>query len=84
MYIHVYVNMCMNDHEHQQLIEWVLQQVGATNPYNRLHENKKSEYYIYQSGYLAAYLASLMREDPFVYRRFKDHVTKGRLKRRSK
>lgn len=72
----------MTSKEHEQLVEWILEQVAVTNPYNRFHENKKSEFYIYQSGFLAAYLASLMREDPFVYRRFKQHAEKRRLKRR--
>jgi hypothetical protein len=74
----------MSDREQQQLVEWILEQVGVTNPYNRFHENKKSEFYIYQAGYLAAYLASLMREDPYVYKRFKDHVAKQRLRPKSK
>ena len=64
----------MTSKEHRDLSEWILQQVGSENPYNRLNENKKNEYYLYQQGYLASYLASLMREDPFIYKRFKQHV----------
>lgn len=74
----------MTDKEHRELAAWILDQVAVTNPYNRFHENKLGEFYIYQSGYLAAYLASLMREDPYVYKRFKEHVAKGQLKRGSK
>lgn len=64
----------MTSKEHEQLVELVLEQIAGTNPYNRFNENKKTEFYIYQSGFLAAYLASLMREDPFVYKRFQAHV----------
>ena len=56
------------------MAHWILDQVGSVNPYNKQGENSKSEYYIYEGGFLAAYLASLMVEDPFVYRRFEQHI----------
>lgn len=60
--------------QQQQLSQWILDQVATVNPYNRLGQNIKSEYQLYQSGYLAAYLASLMREDPWIQKRFAAHV----------
>lgn len=69
----------MTSKEQRDLSEWIMSQVGAVNPYNRLNENRKDEYYLYQTGFLASYLASLMREDPYIYKRFKSHV-EGRKK----
>ena len=60
--------------QQQQLAEHVLNCVGSVNPYNRQGENNTQEYNIYQSGFLAAYLASLMLEDPWVLKRFEQHV----------
>ena len=73
--------MCMASKEQEDFAKWILEQVGTTNPYGRDHANKKSEYYIYQSGFLASYLAALMREDPFIARRFKDHIKNRKLRR---
>jgi len=56
------------------MANWVLDQVGSVNPYNRQGENSTQDYNIYQSGFLAAYLASLMLEDPWVLKRFEQHV----------
>jgi hypothetical protein len=56
------------------LAYWILDQVGTVNPYNRQGENSKSEYYIYEQGFLAAYLASLMLEDPWHVKRFERHI----------
>ena len=64
----------MATRQQRDLANWVLQQVGTVNPYNRQGENLKSEFYLYQGGFLAAYLASLMREDPFILRRFERHI----------
>lgn len=58
---------------HQRLIDNILELTGRTNPYNRSGLNIKSEFYIYQMGYLASYLASLCEEDPYIYKRFKQH-----------
>lgn len=60
--------------QQKDMAYWILEQVGTVNPYNRRGENLKNEYYIYQGGYLAAYLASLMEEDPWLRRRFEQHV----------
>lgn len=64
----------MASKEQHDLAKWILEQVGSMNPYGKGFANKKSEYYIYQSGFLAAYIASLIREDPFIARRFKNHI----------
>ena len=66
----------MTTKEQRDLANWILEQVGTANPYRRSRENRKSEFYIYQGGYLAGYLASLMLEDPFIAHRFKRHVAK--------
>lgn len=54
--------------------EQLLDLVGMINPYNRQGENDNTLYNIYTAGFLAAYLASLMREDPYVYKRFYKHI----------
>jgi hypothetical protein len=56
------------------LANWVLDQIGQINPYNRQGTNSKSEYYIYESGFLAAYLSSLMLNDPWERKRFEQHI----------
>jgi hypothetical protein len=60
--------------QQQQLAEHVLNCVGSVNPYNRQGENSEQDYNTYQSGFLAAYLASLMLEDPWVLKRFEQHI----------
>ncbi len=60
--------------QQKDLALWVLEQVGNVNPYNRQGENSKSEYYIYEGGFLAAYLASLMLNDPWERKRFEQHI----------
>lgn len=60
--------------QQQQMAQWVLDQVGSVNPYNKQSLNSPLQYQIYNSGYLAAYLSSLMREDPYIQRRFSDHI----------
>ncbi len=68
----------------QQTVDSILSLAGMTNPYNRSGANSKSEYYIYQMGYLASYLASLCEEDPFVYRKFKTHCEEQLERKRRK
>jgi hypothetical protein len=53
---------------------WILEQVGSVNPYNKQAANSKDQYNIYQGGFVAAYLASLMVEDPWMRKRFEQHV----------
>ena len=53
---------------------WILDQIGSVNPYNWQGEIRKSEYYIYESGFVAAYLASLMIDDPWERKRFEQHI----------
>jgi hypothetical protein len=64
--------------EQQRYAQWVLDQVASVNPYNRQQANSREQFEIYQSGYLAAYLSSLMREDPFIQRRFSNHIHKNK------
>ncbi len=52
----------------------ILTLVGQINPYNRQRDNDTTLYNLYTAGFLAAYLASLMREDPYIYKRFYKHI----------
>lgn len=56
----------------------ILDTIGVVNPYNRHAANQIKEYWIYQAGFSAAFLASLMEEDPWIARRFKAHVEEAR------
>ena len=56
------------------MANWILDQVGSVNPYNRQGENSVNEYNLYQGGFVAAYLASLMIADPWERKRFEQHV----------
>jgi hypothetical protein len=60
--------------QQQDMANWVLDQVGSVNPYNRQSANNKDQYNLYQGGFVAAYLASLMMEDPWVRKRFEQHI----------
>ena len=71
----------MTSKQHREMAQWITDMVGQTNPYGRGQANRKSEYYIYQMGFLASYMASLMEEDPFVARRFAQHIKKQEAKR---
>ena len=68
----------MASKEQQEIARWILEYVGTVNPYNRRLDNRKSEYYIYQGGFLAGYLASLFEEDPHMFRQFKKHIQSKR------
>lgn len=74
--------------EHRKRADYIIDLTGLVNPYNRQGSNSKSEFYIYNMGFLASYLASLAEEDPFILRRYKKHVEElyeqqRRSKRRS-
>ena len=71
----------MASKQQQDHAQWILEQVGSVNPYGKGLENKKSEYYIYQGGFLAAYMASLMLEDPFIAKRFERHIAHQKKQR---
>ena len=60
--------------QQSDMANWILDQIGTVNPYNRQGENRKSEYYIYEGGFVAAYLASLMINDPWERKRFEQHI----------
>jgi hypothetical protein len=68
----------MTDQTQRRRTDEILDLVGTVNPYNRQGTNLKSEFYIYNMGFLASYLSSLMEEDPFILRRFKEHVKQRR------
>ncbi len=58
----------------REYAQWILQEVGRVNPYNRQAQNLPVEYHLYNSGYLAAYLGSLLSEDIILRRQFEQHV----------
>jgi LAS superfamily LD-carboxypeptidase LdcB len=66
----------LSTQQQQREAQWLLEQVAKVNPYNRQQANSKEEFYIYQSGFLASYLVSLMREDHFIQQRFLRHLDK--------
>lgn len=57
--------------EQKEYCDAVIAHLRSINPHNA-QEGRVG--YVYASGFLAAYLASLMVEDPFVYKRFKRHI----------
>lgn len=59
---------------HDQYAEYIIDSIAKINPYNRSGENSKSEYYIYQMGFLASYLASTLEHAPYKFKQFKQHV----------
>ena len=56
---------------HKQYTDAIIDSLRSINPHNA-EEGRIG--YVYASGFLAAYLASLMREDPYVYKRFIKHI----------
>ena len=60
--------------QHRERAQWILEQVGRVNPYRRQQENRKSEFYIYQGGFLAGFLASLMESEPGILHDFRRHI----------
>ncbi len=62
----------------------ILDTIAVVNPYNRHAANQINEYWIFQAGFSAAFLASLMEEDPFIARRFRQHVEEVRHGARKK
>lgn len=62
--------------QHRDHAQWVIDQVSSINPYRRQELNEASEFAIYNTGFLASYLTSLMREDPYIRKRFIKHIAK--------
>lgn len=61
----------MRDPRHNMRTEKLLEDLAQVNPYNRLGENKHNAYYLYQMGFLASFLVTLMEEDSLVAARFR-------------
>lgn len=56
---------------HDEYVRAITQNIQQINP----HTNNEGRIgYIYSSGFLASYLASLMVEDPWAYKRFVRHI----------
>lgn len=62
--------------QHRDHAQWVIDQVSSINPYRRQELNEAQEFAIYNTGFLASYLTSLMREDPYIRKRFINHIAK--------
>ena len=52
----------------------ILADLSRVNPYTK---RDGMIAYLYAAGFLAGYLASLAEEDPFIYKRFKNHIDKS-------
>lgn len=61
----------MQTKEQAYYTQAISQAIARVNPYNSRDNNLG---YIWASGFLAAYLASLAAEDPFVYKRLIKHL----------
>ena len=55
----------------KQRAEWILDSISHINPYRRQLQNRKSEYYLWQMGWLAGHLASILEDDPIRAREFR-------------
>ena len=64
----------MADKKTKEIAEYILASIGSVNPYNRSGQNLKSEYYIYEMGFLAGVLASIYKNDPILFREFREHI----------
>ncbi len=62
------------DH-HRALTDQILRDLARVNPYT---SQERDHAYVYATGFLASYLASLSEEDPWVYKRFKRHIEENR------
>lgn len=69
--------------KHHEHAKWVIEQVSSVNPHRRQEQNNANEFSVYNTGFLAGYLASLMREDPYIERRFLKHVDGIRNRKRT-
>ncbi len=68
----------MPSKQHENYCNQILRDIAKVNPYTR--EDGRIAY-VYATGFLAGYLASLAEEDPYIYKRFKQHVEAQRLPR---
>ena len=67
----------MASQEQKNLAQALLRSVGEINPYNSRGTNQKTEYYMYNSGFLAGYLAGVLLEDPIRFHEFKRLLAKS-------
>jgi hypothetical protein len=66
---------------HKDYTQAIINQVAELNP----HYNQDGRIgYVYAAGYLASYLASLMQEDPYVYKRFVKHSQKVKAQNKAR
>lgn len=63
----------MSTSQQQAYANQILRDVAQVNPYAKTDGMTA---YLYAAGYLAGFIASLAEEDPYVYKRFRQHVDK--------
>jgi hypothetical protein len=66
---------------HKRNLDTIQEAVILTNPYRRERADRRTEYFIYNTAFLASYLASLAEEDPFILKRFILHCEQVNRKR---
>jgi hypothetical protein len=57
---------------HKEYTDWVIASVQQFKPDN----------YVYATGFLASYLTSLFEQDPWAYKRFRQHLENLKEERR--
>lgn len=72
----------MSNPDNRRAAEDVLNAIAQINPYRRDQANLKNEFYLFQMGFLAAYLASVFRDDPLRRRDFIRHLESLRSPKR--
>lgn len=63
------------------LVDQILRDISELNPYT---SNNKEQAFIWATGFLASYLASLSEEDPWIYKRLRQHISEHKYRPRYK
>ncbi len=66
----------MPSNNHKAIANQILTDLSRVNPYTKRDDQQA---YMYAVGFMAGYLASLSEEDPWVYKRFRQHIESQRL-----
>jgi hypothetical protein len=63
----------MSKKDHNDLAYAILATIREINPYK---SDEQELGYLYAAGFLASYLASLAEEDPYILKRYQQHIKK--------
>ena len=63
--------------QQRALVDQILRDISEVNPYT---SRNKEQAFIWATGFLASYLASLSEEDPWVYKRLRRHISEHKSK----